>query len=97
MLVPLLGLIFGLAVLFYAVLAYTGSPLLQPMPAVFKPRNNWLWTVGCVLVALASMLGIVGYFSHWDVPMLRLLRVALGCVGLLVLGYQLVIRRSYLH
>ena len=92
MLVPLIGLIFGLAVLFYAVLAYRGSPLLQSMPAVFKQRNYSLWAVGCVLVALALILGIVGFYSNLNAPTLRLVRILMGSAGLLVLGYQLVIR-----
>lgn len=94
MLVPLIGLILGLTVIFYAFLAYTGSSLLQPMPTVFKQRDNWFWTAGCVLVALALMLGIFGYLSHWNPYLLRLLRIAIGSVGLLVLGSQVLIRYS---
>lgn len=93
MLVPLIGLILGLIVLVYAALAYTGSSQLQSMPTVFQQRNNLLWAVGCVLLALALMLGLVGYLTHLDASTIRLIRILMGSAGLLVLASQLVIRR----
>jgi hypothetical protein len=93
MLVPLIGLILGIAVLYSAFLAYTGSPLIQEMPAVFKQRGNLLWVTGSVLVALALMLGIVGYFGYLDATILRYLRILIGCTGLVILGSQLYLAR----
>jgi hypothetical protein len=93
MLIPLIGLILGIAVLYSAVLAYTGSPTLQEMPALFKQRGNLLWATGSVLVALALMLGIVGYFGYLDANILRYLRILIGCTGLLILGSQVYLAR----
>jgi cell division protein FtsX len=93
MLVPLIGLILGIAVLYSAFLAYTGSPLIQEMPAVFKQRGNLLWVTGSVLLALALMLGIVGYFGYLDATILRYLRILIGCTGLVILGSQLYLAR----
>jgi hypothetical protein len=93
MLVPLIGLILGIAVLYSAFLAYTGSPLIQEMPAVFKQRGNLLWVTGSVLVALALMLGIVGYFGYLNATILRYLRILIGCTGLVILGSQLYLAR----
>jgi len=93
MLIPLIGLILGIAVLYSAVLAYTGSPLLQEMPALFKQRGNLLWATGSVLVALALMLGIVGFFSDLNATTLRYLRILIGCTGLVILGSQVYLAR----
>jgi hypothetical protein len=93
MLVPLIGLILGIAVLYSAFLAYTGSPLIQEMPAVFKQRGNLLWVTGSVLLALALMLGIVGFFSDLNATTLRYLRILIGCTGLVILGSQLYLAR----
>lgn len=92
MLVPLISFIFGLLVLRYAFLAYTGSPLLQQkMPGVPQRKGDGIWLVGCLLVALAFVLGIVGYFSKLNADWLRILRIVMGGFGLLVL----VLRTAY--
>lgn len=92
MLVPLISSIFGLLVLRYAFLAYSGSPLLQKkMPGVPQRTGDGIWLIGCVLVALALMVGIVGYFSKLNADWLRILRILMGGIGLLVL----VLRAAY--
>lgn len=86
MLVPLISFILGLLVLRYAFLAYSGSPLLeQKVPGMLQRTGNGIWLIGCVLVALTLMLGIVGYFSKLNGDWVRSLRILMGGIGLLML------------
>jgi hypothetical protein len=82
LLLPVVGLILGLALLAYAFLGYSGSAVLQSAPGFLQRRGDLLWTAGVVLVGLALLLGIVGYIIATD---LRILRILLGIVGLLLL------------
>ena len=77
-----LGLILGLIVLAYAVLAYMGNPMMASLPAFLQRKGDLLWLAGAALVGLALILGIVGTVISTD---LRILRVLLGIVGLLLL------------
>jgi hypothetical protein len=78
----ILGLILGLIVLVYAVLAYMGNPMLASLPPFLQRKGDLLWLAGCALVGLALVLGIVGTLITTD---LRILRLLLGIVGLLLL------------
>jgi len=89
MLVPLASVFVGLMLLLYAALAYTGSSKLRPLPSLLRPKGNKLWATGLVLLALALILGVVGYFDVLASPLLRPLRAGIGAVGLVLLGYQL--------
>jgi hypothetical protein len=82
-LLPIIGLILGIIVLVYAVLAYTGSPLLQSAPAFLSGRKgDLLWVGGWVLVGLALLLGIVGSLISAN---LLIPRIIVGILGLLLL------------
>jgi lipopolysaccharide transport system permease protein len=89
MLTPLVGLILGIATLLYAVLTYTGTPVGRPIPIFQKQKGNLTWAIGCVLVAVALMLGIIGYLNYANAIFLRRWRIIIGTVGLLLLGYQI--------
>ena len=78
----ILGLILGLIVLVYGVLAYLGNALLASAPAFLQRKGDMLWLGGIVLLAIALMLGIVGSVAAVD---LRIVRVLLGIVGVLLL------------
>jgi hypothetical protein len=82
LLLPIVGLILGLALLAYAFLGYSGSAVLQSAPAFLQRRGDLLWTAGVVLVALALMGGMMGYAINSD---LRILRILLGIVGVLLI------------
>ena len=82
MLLPVLGLVVGLIVLAYGLLAYMGNPMLASLPDFLQRKGDLLWLGGCVLVALALILGMIGYVIVSDV---RVIRILLGIVGLLLL------------
>ena len=80
---PIVGLILGVVVLAYAVLAYTGSTLLQSAPAFLSGRKgDLLWVGGWVLVGLALIMGIIGSLVNAN---LLIPRIIVGVLGLLLL------------
>jgi hypothetical protein len=82
-LLPIVGLILGVIVLAYAVLAYTGSTLLQSVPAFLSGRKgDLLWVGGWVLVGLALIMGIIGSLIAAN---LLIPRIIVGILGLLLL------------
>jgi hypothetical protein len=82
MLLPYLGLILGIAVIVYAVLAFMGSGALASAPAALRRPGDPLWLAGLVLLALALLLGWVGY--SFDIE-LRLVRILVGIAGVVLL------------
>ncbi|NES82024.1 MAG: hypothetical protein F6K10_11800 [Moorea sp. SIO2B7] len=96
MLIPLVGLILGIALLGFTILAYTGNILLQYTLVGFKPKGNQPFVIGGSLLSIALMLGIVGYFGYLNAPDLRLLRIILVIVGLLLILISLVDKNKYL-
>ncbi|MGI8586427.1 MAG: hypothetical protein ACR2M0_01880 [Chloroflexia bacterium] len=78
-----LGLILGLIILAYGVLAYTGSSALAGAPAALRRTGDTLWLAGIALIALALILGIVGSLIAAN---LQIVRILLGIIGLVVLG-----------
>jgi lipopolysaccharide transport system permease protein len=86
---PLLGLILGMAVLCYAILGYKGSSSLSPLPNFLKHKGNLLWAIGNIAIAIALMLGFVGYLGFLHASYLRLFRIVLGSFGLLMLSCRL--------
>lgn len=82
-LVPIIGLILGIIVLAYAVLAYTGSTMLQSAPAFLSGRKgDLLWVGGWVLVGLALIMGIIGSLINTN---LLIPRIIVGILGVLLL------------
>lgn len=90
MLTVLIGLILGIAILVEAILAYKGIYLFLPTPIAIRQKSNLLLASSKVLVAIALMLGIVGYFSLVNAPLLRGLRIILIAVGVLLASFQLI-------
>ncbi len=82
MLLPYLGLILGILLIIYAVLAFTGSSALAAAPATLRRPGDPLWLAGLVLLALALLLGWVGYSFDME---LRLVRIVLGIGGVVLL------------
>lgn len=82
---PLNGLVLGLFMLLYGALSYTGVPLPKPLP---RRKGDRLWLAGCLLIAIAFMLGMIGYWGLIGSDVLRPLRVVLGAIGLLLLAVQ---------
>ena len=82
-LLPIIGLILGVIVLAYAVLAYTGSTVLQSAPAFLSGRKgDLLWVGGWALVGLALIMGIIGSMIA---ATLLIPRLIVGILGLLLL------------
>ena len=82
-LLPIIGLILGVIVLAYAVLAYTGSMVLQSAPAFLSGRKgDLLWVGGWALVGLALIMGIIGSMIAANLLIPRLI---VGILGLLLL------------
>ena len=82
-LLPIIGLILGVIVLAYAVLAYTGSMGLQSAPAFLSGRKgDLLWVGGWALVGLALIMGIIGSMIAANLLIPRLI---VGILGLLLL------------
>jgi hypothetical protein len=70
-------------VLAYAVLAYTGSTVLQSAPAFLSGRKgDLLWVGGWALVGLALIMGIIGSMIAANLLIPRLI---VGILGLLLL------------
>ncbi|MGP0129514.1 MAG: hypothetical protein ACTMUB_09725 [cyanobacterium endosymbiont of Rhopalodia musculus] len=82
MLVPLLSLILGIALLSMTLLVYSGPPISQNIPWLLKLKNKPRFAGGSGLIALALILGIVGYFNYVDTSVLRTMRICLGGLGL---------------
>jgi hypothetical protein len=82
-LLPIIGLILGVIVLAYAVLAYTGSTVLQSAPAFLSGRKgDLLWVGGWLLVGLALIMGSIGSLIAAN---LLIPRIIVGILGLLLL------------
>lgn len=98
MLTPLIGFILGTALLLEAVLAYTGV-YWQKTPIFGRQKRNLLLLSGKVMIASALILGMLGYFSLLDAPLLRKVRIVSIAVGFLLTGFQfgriIINRQSY--
>jgi hypothetical protein len=82
-LLPIIGLILGIIVLAYAILAYTGSTMLQSAPAFLSGRKgDLLWVGGWALLGLALIMGIIGSVISTN---LLIPRIIVGVLGLLLL------------
>jgi hypothetical protein len=82
-LLPVIGLILGLAISAFAAMAYSGSPAVATMPAMLRRKGDLLWLVGLELIALALLLGFVGLLLGIN---LQLVRILLGVIVLVLLG-----------
>jgi hypothetical protein len=61
---------------------------LQAVPDGFLRRDFWIYAVGYSLVAIALMSGLLGYLGHLNSEILRPIRLVVGILGLILLGYQ---------
>jgi hypothetical protein len=86
---PLLGLILGIFLLFYTFLAYTDNFLLKKIPVKLYIKGNKWYALGLILISLAFMLGIIGYFMDFSGQYLRLLRFLLLVSGLITVKESL--------
>jgi ABC-2 type transport system permease protein/lipopolysaccharide transport system permease protein len=89
MLIPLIGFILGIPILVYAVSCYTGIAVFRKIPQFKKQKGNLPLAIGLGLVAIALMLGIVGYFSLVAGSVVRNFRVIIGTSGLFITSYQI--------
>ncbi len=90
MIAPLLGLILGTLILLYTLVTYTGTKLLKNIPRSSKQEGNLSLAIGSILVALALMLGILGYFNYINATLLHNIRVLFFTSGLFLVGYQII-------
>lgn len=86
---PLIGFVLGLLILLYAFLSH-GRLLFKEAPEGFIKRDFILCFTGYGLIASALMLGIVGYLGYLSADIVRPTRVAIGLLGLSLLGYQFI-------
>lgn len=85
---PLIGLIVGIVFLYFSSLAYRGHPKLGKISLISKQKGSSSWALGSTLIALALILGMVGYFGYVEAEVLRFLRVITGGLGLLFVSYS---------
>lgn len=88
MLVPLLGLFLGIPILTYAVLGYADVAILRQIPRLKSQKGNLLLALGLGAIAIALMLGMVGYLSPINSNLIRYVRASVGAAGLILTGYQ---------
>ena len=83
-LLPILGLIAGLLLLAYAVLAYRGVALVRGVPATFRRPGDLLWLAALALLALALGGGVAGVLLGANLTVLRVLMAATSLVVLVL-------------
>lgn len=88
MLVPIVGLISGILLVLYTVLAYTGNFKISLIPLEKIQKGNLRLAIGNILIALALMLGIAGYLNYFPSDYLRYIRLFTGSVGFSLVIYQ---------
>lgn len=86
---PLISFILGILILLYAFLSH-GRSMFQEAPEGFFKRDFLLCFMGYGLIAGALMLGLVGYFGYLSADIVRPVRIAIGLLGIGLLGYQFV-------
>lgn len=97
MLTPLIGLILGIAILLDAILAYKGVYLFLQTPMSIRQKSNLFLASSKILIATALMLGMIGYFSLVNAPLLRGVRIVLIGVAILLVSFQLISIRSVIR
>jgi ABC-2 type transport system permease protein/lipopolysaccharide transport system permease protein len=88
MLVPIVGLISGILIVLYTVLAYTGNLKISLIPIAKIQKGNLPLAIGNILIALALVLGIAGYLNYFPSEYLRYFRLFAGSFGLSLVIYQ---------
>lgn len=86
MLIPLISFGVGAVLLSSVILAYLRSPMLKKLPWMFELKDQKKSLLGLGLIALALILGMVGYFGYVDASFLRLVRGILGISGILLMS-----------
>ena len=89
MLTPIIGLILGILLVLYTILAYTGICKLSFIPVAKIQKGNLPLAIGGILIALVLMLGVIGYFNYIHSAYLRYFRLVAGTIGLLLINYQI--------
>lgn len=89
MVAPLIGLASGLIVLLYGGLVCRRLAF-DTLPKSLRWRDQVIWGFGYLLISVALMAGILGYFGLFPAETLRTARIILGLIGFLILGYQMV-------
>lgn len=86
MLIPLTSFIVGIALLGFACFVYFGNPIVKSIPGIFnlKGEQSFAWGISCIAIAL--ILGMIGYLGYIDSSLLRTLRIILGLVGLCLMA-----------
>ncbi len=87
MLVPLIGLIVGIFILFLSFLIFRGNSSLSHRPLLQNLSGDVVFLWGNSLVALAGILGVAGYWNIFNGNDLRLGRLFLLILGLFLSGY----------
>lgn len=87
---PILGLLFGLTLVFLVNSRYT-YPLVATITSwYYEVNDNFFFVLGGNLVSLALIFGIVGYLGFINANILRFLRIALILGGLLAIAFHLI-------
>ncbi len=93
LLLPLVSLVVGLSLLVLANLSFTYSPLVQLVTWFARFQTNNLLAIGVELVAIALMLGIVGYLDYVNAKILRSWRIRLIVGGSILVALS--VQNSY--
>jgi lipopolysaccharide transport system permease protein len=86
MLLPIISLILGILLLFYAFLFYTGNNFVNIKRTTKRQKYSFWLVVGYILIALSLISGIFGYFKFIDGILLRYLRIVFTSIGFLLIG-----------
>ena len=80
MLTAYLGLLIGIVLIVYGTLSYTGSSALASVPILVR-KGDGLWLAAMLLLAIAALLGWIGYIFAAD---LRVWRIGLAVVAVIL-------------
>ncbi|HEY9618718.1 MAG TPA: hypothetical protein V6C78_00030 [Crinalium sp.] len=89
MIVPLICFIVGSLILLYAV-SFVRRPIPDTLAHHYQHRDKVIWAIAFVLLALALMLGMAGYWHLIASPVLRSTRIAMVIAALIVFFYQMI-------
>ncbi|MBD3880968.1 hypothetical protein IFO70_04285 [Phormidium tenue FACHB-886] len=87
MAIPLVCFLLGALVFAYAVFAYA-IPLFHPLPEGRKRSDFVVCLASYLLIAVALMLGLLGYFSHLNSKSLRYTRLGMAATAVIFLSYE---------
>lgn len=85
MTIPALSFFIGAIILAYNLFFIQKKSIFPPITKYLNPNLKIYFIIGNILIAIALMLGLVGYFSLIPGGTLRMIRLGLGILGLLCL------------